>query len=223
MKRNSLFTTTLGIGLSALLLGLAPSAQAVTNIDLYNTGMSTPWYSGAPSAIADGVNDPFWTIVSMPDTSSASAITASANAAWLANNTTSKWINDNGNGGSNSPFGTYVYRTSFNLPVEADLSTVVVVLRMSQDNTFTSLKLNNANTGFNNPATFNGWSSSAVLTTGFQTGANNLDFTFVNASSTNNPQGLRVEFLTATFGAPEPGTLALLALGSLALLKRRKH
>lgn len=222
MTRKTLFTTTLGIGLSALLLGLSSTAHAV-NIDLYNTGMSTPWYSGAPSVLADGVVTPFWTIASLPDTSSASALTASANVAWLANNTTSKWINDNGNGSSNSPFGSYIYRTTFNLPVEADLSSVVVVLRMSQDNTFSSLRLNNVDTGFNNPASFSAWSSNAVLTSGFQTGANTLDFAFVNASATNNPQGLRVEFITATFGAPEPGTLALLALGGLALLKRRKR
>jgi PEP-CTERM motif len=222
MKRTTLFTTTLGIGLSALCLSLGSAAHAV-NIDLYNTGMSTPWYSGAPSVIADGVVDPFWTIASMPDTSSVSALTASANVVWLANNTTSKWINDNGNGGGNSPFGTYVYRTTFNLPVEADLSSVVVVLRMSQDNSFVSLKLNNVDTGFNNAASFNAWSGNATLTSGFQTGTNVLDFAINNASATDNPQGLRVEFITATFGAPEPGTFALLALGGLALIKRRKH
>lgn len=203
-------------------LSLSLPTRAATNIDLYNTGMSTPWYSGAPSVFADGITDTHWTILSLPSGSSASAITATANAAWLANNTTSKWINDNGNGTSTSPFGTYVYRTTFTLAGGTNLSTVGINFRMSQDNTFTSIKLNGVNTGLTNPASFNAWSSNLALTSGFQTGTNTLDFTFTNDGTTANPQGLRVEFTGAFIGIPEPGTLALLALGGLALLKRRR-
>jgi PEP-CTERM motif len=222
MKQKSLTILILSSILS-LVLNLSTPVQAATNIDLYNTGMTTPWYSGAPTPFADGITDTHWTILSMPSGSPANAITASANAAWLANNTTSKWINDSGNGSGTSPFGTYVYRTTFTLAGGTNLNTVGINFRISQDNTFTSIKLNGVDTGLTNPATFNAWSNNLALTSGFQTGTNTLDFTFVNAGTTNNPQGLRVEFTGAFVGVPEPGTLALLALGGLALLKRRKH
>lgn len=196
--------------------------HAQTPIDLYNTGMSTTWYSSAPVAFSNGTTDTHWTILSMPGGSPADAITALNHPAWLANSSTSQWINDTGDGNNNSPFGDYTYRTTFALAGGTNLNAVTLSFQIAVDNSLVRINLNGVNTGLSSAASFNAWSSPMSITTGFQTGTNTLDFVINNASTGANPQGLRVEFLSAVI-IPEPSPLALLTLGGLVLRKRRRQ
>ena len=202
-------------------LFMEKSAQAQTFLNLYSTGMSTPWYSGTPTAFTNGVVDTHWTIASMPSGSPSSAITALNHPAWLANSSTSKWINDTGNGSSSSPFGNYTYRTTFMLAGGTNLNAVALSFQLAVDNSLVRIDLNGVNTGLSSGASFNAFSSPLNLNSGFQVGTNTLDFVINNASTAANPQGLRVEFLSAAI-VPEPSALILAMLGGIALLKRRR-
>ena len=192
-------------------------AYAQTPLDLYNTGMSTPWYSSSPTAFNNGTGDTHWTIASLPSGNPASAITALNHNAWLANSSTSKWINDNGDGNNISPFGDYTYRTTFALAGGTNLNAVVLSFQMAVDNSLVRIDLNGVNTGLSSGASFNAFSSPMSISSGFQTGTNTLDFVINNASTDANPQGLRVEFLSAVI-VPEPSALILTVLGGMALL-----
>jgi hypothetical protein len=215
-KTIQLFATTVTV---ILLTG--QGAQAQTLLNLYNTGMSTPWYSGSPLAFNNGTVDTHWTIASMPSGSPTNAITALNHSAWLANSSTSKWINDTGDGNNNSPFGDYTYRTTFELAGGTNLNAVALSFQIAVDNSLVRIDLNGVNTGLSSGASYAAWSSPMNISSGFQTGTNTLDFVINNAGGSPNPQGLRVEFLSATI-APEPSALILAMLGGIVVLRRRR-
>jgi hypothetical protein len=209
--------------ISLVSLGLVTQSHAQINLAVYSTGISTPWYSSTSTTIADGVADPHWTM-KMPGSSTfTSATVATANAAWVANNTTSKWINNNGNGALTSPVGDYVYRTTFNIGAGINPATVQLIFSMSSDNNNTAIALNGTTLGLISSTSFNAMSSNMTINSGFQTGTNTLDFTVNNAGTTANPQGLRVKIVSAA-AIPEPTTLslALMGLASSGFLAHRR-
>jgi hypothetical protein len=204
------------------IFGPLSHTQAQQNISIYSTGISTPWYS-ASSIITDGQTDPHWTML-MPGASTfTSVLVATNNPAWLANNTSSKWINDNGNGSINSPVGNYTYRTTFNISGSMDPAKVQLFFAISSDNSTTAIKLNGVATGLTYGGNFAAMSSSMGIISGFQTGTNTLDFVVNNASTSPNPQGLRVNIISAGV-LPEPSALVLALFGStLCLVNKRRN
>jgi hypothetical protein len=105
----------------------------------------------------------------------------------------SKWIgpqlDPNGAGGD------YVFRTTFNL-AGYDPATARVQGDWATDNVGTDLRINGASTGLQNNTQFTAYTH-FVITNGFITGTNVLEFAVNNAGAEANPIGLRVENLRA--------------------------
>ena len=114
------------------------------------------------------------------------------------------------------PDGNYVYRTTFNVPNNAILSTVSVTGDWATDDPGTDIRINNTSTGQTSP------SYSALtpfsINSGFVLGTNTLDFYVTNVPRFTNPTGLRVDHISGTYQVPEPYAAFLAAW----LLRRRR-
>jgi hypothetical protein len=135
---------------------------------------------------------------------------------WVANTPPiSRWIGTSAQS-SDGPGGNYVYRTSFNLPANANLSTVVITAMWASDD-LGQVFVNTLPSG-----QFSAGHTTLVpltLTNNFQVGNNDIDFVVNNAFG---PTGLRVEGIKGTFSIPEPGSILLVALcmGGVSLRRR---
>jgi hypothetical protein len=135
---------------------------------------------------------------------------------WVANSPPiSRWIGTTAQN-SDGPGGNYVYRTSFNLPANANLSSVVITAMWASDdlgqvfvNTFPSGQFSAGHTTL----------VPLTLTNNFQVGNNNIDFVVNNAFG---PTGLRIEGIKGNYLVPEPGTclLGMISLGGLLMSRR---
>ena len=185
---------------------LAGGAFANT-IAVYNTGQATL----GGNAIATGLTDPHYTLISAPMGVTLQAITSTAHPAWIANQTTADWINPTGTGTSNLPPGNYDYETTFDLtglvPGTAKLSG-----NWATDNN-SCIYLNGVNTGQCTAFAAFGGLTAFSITSGFQAGVNTLEFKVTNGATTNNPTGLLVEIAGTASPVPEPSSLMLLGTG----------
>ena len=200
---------------AAAILILAGAAHAWP-IQIFNTGVNG---SGVP--LPDGtLGDPHYTLIVVPGGSTTEIrVRTSAGGypvvgAWIGDDSISAWIGPNNDPSVSGPDILYTYRTTFDLsgfdPAMASLTG-----QWSADNWGSDILLNGLSTG-NTAVGFNLWSSFTILS-GFTAGVNTLDFIVNNGGG---PTGLRVE-VTGT-AVPEPATLSLLALGGLALIRRRR-
>ena len=124
---------------------------------------------------------------------------------WYPNNAGSRWIGPSGSG--DGVGGPWVYRTTFNVPGAAILSTVSITGDWATDDPGTDIRINGNSTGQTSPG-----SSGPTLfsiNSGFVFGVNTLDFILTNAAFGINPTGLRVDHIVGTFQVPEPGTVVL--------------
>jgi len=128
---------------------------------------------------------------------------------------TAEWINP-----TSFPVGTYIYQETFNLSASDILSTAQISGIGKADDYLQFIYLNGVKV-FTGAKTNNAWSSNTanagfVINSGFQTGLNTLDFVVPNLSG---PTALFVQINSATVSiVPEPSTVAVYVLGSLALL-----
>ncbi len=196
------------------LLGL--TAWAVPIANLYNTGLD-----GSGNYLVTGNPDGNYTVISSPlgaFTPVAIDDTLYPFPPWVANNpSVSRWIGTHAQY-SIGPAGTYIYRTSINLPANADLSSVVITGLWATDDPGTDILVN---------STPNGQTSAGhttlvpfTLTTGFQIGNNDIDFIVQNGPSST---GLRVDGIRGDYNViPEPASLLLATLSIGGLFMRRQ-
>jgi hypothetical protein len=134
---------------------------------------------------------------------------------WVVNNPTfSRWIGTTFQS-SSGPGGTYTYRTTINLPANANLSTVMISGVWSSDDPATilvnTLPSGQVTAGHTTLVPF-------MLTNNFQVGPNNIDFVVQNAFG---PTGLRVDRISGKYAIPEPASFLLAALGAGGMFMRR--
>lgn len=191
------------------------SAWAVPIANLYNTGLDA---SGnyLPTAGLDGN----YTVISSPAGSfvpSAVDDTSFPFPIWVANSPLiSRWVGTSAQS-SNGPAGTYVYRTSFNLPANANLGSVAISGMWGTDDPGLDILINGSSTsqisgGFTVLVPFS-------ITSGFQIGNNDLDFILQNASG---PTGLRIDKIVGNYLVPEPASLflAVMSIGCMLMGRR---
>lgn len=214
-SKNNVMKTP--VVLLAVALLAAPLAAAP--IVIFNTAVD-----GSGTVLAGGVDDPHWSVVGV----GAAKVISSPPGAWLANNSTSKWIWQNANGTPTNT--TLVLETTFDMS-GLDVSTAVLAGRWSTDNIGTNIQINGVSIvppNLGSPI-FTTWTSFSVPNTHLLSGLNTLRFTVQDLGVIS---GFRAEFTTATANAlalPVPdggGTLALLAialagLGLVAASQRR--
>lgn len=212
--RNLLSTlcTALGLFCTTML-----STQAVPLTGLFNTGLDSSGnylVTGAPDGNYSVIASPSGSFVPVATDDSIWPLVAGP---WVANNPTfSRWISPQTNSGG--PAGNYVYRTTFNIPANANLSTVMIGGVWGTDDPGTDILINGSSTGqisaaFTTLVPF-------MVTSGFNVGLNTLDFLLTNAGG---PTGLRVDRFRGKYDLiPEPGTWILAALGLGGLLVRRR-
>jgi hypothetical protein len=208
---------------AAVSLATALSAAPLT---IYNTGVDvsgTAWGSG-------GVADIHYSLIVQPSPGGKTAVTVTDTAypfpPWLANNSGSRWI---GPGVPNQPpfdgfgpGGTYAYRTLFNVPANAVLSSVNITGDWAVDDVGANILINGVSTG----QTYNSYAALAPfsVTSGFVFGTNALDFKITNANLGNNPTGLRVDHIQGSYvTVPEPAAAFLATIACLTSTATRRR
>lgn len=208
-----LFTLTILV-LTLQFAGQLSSTLAVPIVGLRNTGLDA-----AGNYLAANALDGNYTVISSPIgsfTPVATDDTLYPFPFWVANNpTASRWIGTSAQS-SDGPNGTYIYRTSFNLPANAT-STVISGL-WGTDDPGLDIVINGNSTG-QVSAGFTSLVGFSV-TSGFVTGLNTLDFVLANTGG--GPTGLRVDRIQGNYNIPEPASLLLAALSVGGLFMRRR-
>ena len=207
----------------AIAVLVATTAQA-TPITVYNTGVD-----GGGAALADNAVDSHWTLsgTGAADTQGPDAIVATSAGGfpigpWMGDSATSAWITpaeDTNGPGATDGTANYLYTTTFTTPGDGQ---VAFSGQQSADNGVVAFDVDGI-AGTYTPVGFNAWASFDILVD--VTGTDHtLTFTVHNGTGEANPDGpagFRAEFNRADY-VPEPGALALLAIGGLALLRRRR-
>jgi hypothetical protein len=201
-------------------------------IAIFNTGVDTlsnAWGTG-------GVTDIHYSLLSQPSPGGLTALTVTDTAfpfppgggPWVVNNAGSRWI---GPGTPNQPpfdgtgpAGNYIYRTTFNVPANALLSSVSITGDWAVDDNGTDILINGASTG----QSILGYSLNPFsVNSGFAFGTNTLDFLVFNGGGSPNWTGLRVDHIAGTYQqVPEPGTAVLIGAAitfSMVALRRSRR
>ncbi len=207
----------------ALLGGLSQArADLVTGI---NTGVDS---LGNP--LAAGAIDPHYQLVTSADSNAPGPNAYVVQdgqfpiGPWYANGA-SQWIAPYADG-TTATDGLYVYRTTFDL-TGYDVSSAQISGEWATDNNGLDIVINGNSTGNTTGATSFTGPTAFLITQGFVSGLNILEFKVNNEfQATGNPTGLRVEgVVTANSAVPEPASLAMLATGGLiagCAARRRK-
>lgn len=180
------------------------------------------------NVLAPGSVDPHYDIMVSADgrfTPPDAAIVQLNHPAWLANDPAgspgSSWISIIPGGTTNIAAGDYEFRTQFDL-TGLKPATATITARVAVDNTMTDMRLNGDLLSISRGG-FNAFQSLVTIDSGFVNGVNTLDFLVNNAGTSPNPGGFRVEIMSAEADViPEPATMALLGLGALAMIRRRR-
>jgi len=156
---------------------------------LFNTGAAD---NG--SLLASGATDPHYVLLNTsPVSPNAFVLAASQIVGYVANSTTSQWLGPDPPGSNGGQGGFYTYRTTFNL--DCDPSTAAISGQWSTDNE-AEIFLNTLPTGVTTGASAFGALTPFVITSGFVSGVNTLDFRVRNRLSSQGartPTGLHVQ------------------------------
>jgi hypothetical protein len=200
----------------------APASQAIPIGTLYNTGVDN---SGVPLP-SPNLADPHYSLIVSPQASTAVTVddTTYPFPPWLPNTSTARWIgpaaDSFGLGGSN-----FVYRTMFNLPPTANLSSVSVSGLWAVDDMGTDILINGNSSG--QTTVLSTAFTPFTISSGFVYGINTLDFPIHNlgvAAFGSNPTGLIVDRLSGSYQqVPEPCTASLTVIGLLLSATLARH
>ena len=119
---------------------------------------------------------------------------------WIANDDNSRWIGlfsrdfDNN---SEGPSGDYIYRTTFELPNNVDVNSVVITGRWASDNTGVDILINDSSVGSGQLSGASDAWTSFRIDSGFLAGTNTLEFVLNNSAA--GPTGLRVDDMIGSF------------------------
>jgi len=209
--------------------GSMTGLPAATITTLFNTGVSA---AGTP--VADDTPDLHYSLVAPgAQTGSPLVVTASGGfpvPPWVGDNATSAWIgtlNPTALGPTNVT-REYHYQTTFSM-AGLNPASAIIAGQASQDNSLLDVLINGTSAGINESAVsfggFTPFSFDAADIALLNGGTNTLTFIVQSATTdgTDDYTSLRVEFLTKTANAiPEPAVVALVSLGVLGLLRRRR-
>jgi hypothetical protein len=214
----------------ALLVGLACASQAPGYpITLANTGVTAANNAnGTNSNIqgTGGATDLNYTVEVPGGTSFQPALVVTDQGAYFRPGN-SQYINDTGSGNNNEPVGNYDYRTTFSLPSWAPLSSATLSGTLYVDDAISDVLVNGMSTGIHGGGFGSGSGLAFTIPagfSGFQSGANTLDFIVNNGGSSPNPTAFDATLLRGTF-TPEPSSIILCGLGAIGLIiaaRRRK-
>ncbi|HKI72388.1 MAG TPA: lamin tail domain-containing protein, partial [Verrucomicrobiae bacterium] len=177
-----------------------PAGEFQSIPTLFNTGVDDNH-----NALSPGVPDPHYLLTlsaqSTPPPPPIAATVIQNHPAWLANDALSSWIGPVNPGAANVAPGEYRYRASFNLSA-FDPPTAQITLSVAADNRLNDVLVNGASSGISFVG-FSGFSQNFVITNGFVSGTNTLEFIAFNDVTTPNPAGFRAR-LGGTAQAPLP-------------------
>jgi hypothetical protein len=191
---------------------LAPSSVDAAAINVFGTGVDA---SGV--GLAEGSADPHYLVNG--GTAYIAVNDGPPFDRWVANTSTSKWIQPTSPTLDNQPVGTYRYVTSFDL-TGLDPASAQLTLRVAFDNVLDDILINGVSTGITSSQDLD-WTPYFSITQGFVPGTNTLEFDVDNIGSSPNPTGFRTE-ISGTASVPEPSSLALVAAAGIGLLRRTK-
>jgi len=160
------------------------SSMPVAINGLFSTGFNSAGVRGAV-----GAADPHWTILPPGASAAAPALIESNHPAWAANDATSSWISPDATGTDNQPAGDYSYKTTFSLDGYVP-STASLSMSLYADNQVVDVLINGKSTGI----AAVGYASASgpfVISSGFVSGENTLEFIVRNDGSGDNPHGFR--------------------------------
>ncbi len=195
------------------------------NAQINIPGVFSTGVDDSGNLLPTGETDPHWTISSSPDGTVPALVTADRNKSWVANTSSSEWINATGDGAGIEPTGLYIYTLTFSLN-GFDPATAQITGEWASDNQ-SEIILNGINTSFANDGT-NGFKSLTPfsITSDFVAGENELQIyvTQIPPTGKNDPEGLQVDILSAIADpVPEPAMLSLFAVSILGLCVHRKR
>ena len=199
-----------------IVVGSYTTASAANIANIYNTGVDNLGVAFA----APNVVDPHYSIISPANFTAVTVDdTTYPFPPWLPNNAGSRWIGPAAD--SYGPAGPWIYRTTFNLPANAILSSVNVMGCWATDDPGTDIRINGASTGQTSLFSYSALTPFSV-TSGFVVGTNTLDFYVTNAGG---PTGLRVDCISGTYQIPEPQVafLVTLAASATTLIRGRRR
>jgi hypothetical protein len=180
---------TSGAGLFRAGNATLPFGDPQTVPTVFSTGIGT---NG--TVLAAGSADPHYSVTlsaqGTPPPPPIPATVIQNHPAWLANNAQSSWIGVVNPGTSDVAAGAYNYQTRFTLDGFNPASTVLR-MRIGADDQLPNVLLNGVSKGITYSG-FTALSGEFTMTEGFVAGTNTLDFLTVNAGSSPNPAGFRV-------------------------------
>jgi hypothetical protein len=179
-------------GFRAEVSGVAQVGGLFAVPTIFSTGMTSAVVSAPLGSV-----DPHWILYSTPSSSvpGPAYVVNGLDSSWGKNTGTTQWIGPAASSGTAAqPLGDYTYRLAFTL-TSFNAGSVVIKGTVLSDDVVTGVLLNGNSTGITNAGTsYKSQTYSFIISSGFNSGSNTLDFVVNNAVTHT---GLQVQ-LSAT-------------------------